>query len=237
MQTMTRNFTRAGIVAVIAAVALSGCQSGAPDAASPLSTATSVPTSSAPAVDPLTTVTSLTVGPEALLLQGDTDAASVTLSYNDPVDAVVADLSVAFGADPVVDKHDGGLESPPGVGYLWEGFLLNDFLPAEGYFPEYANFSVSVTAPTTGEVALTSPGGFAIGDDLRAAATTLGVTVDTTFESVGSIFYFELGPELDTSPGENTSYPNAFAVSVTASTATGAIDSIRSSGNPSFWVH
>ncbi|WP_104083999.1 hypothetical protein [Cryobacterium sp. Y11] len=234
---MIKNFTRAGIIGVIAAVALTGCQSGTPDVASPAAPASSTPTGSAPPADPLTTVTALLIGPENFELHDKSGTAVVTLSYDDPIDRVVDALTVALGADPVVAEDSGGDEYPPGVDYDWDGFGLRDHLPPDGKFPDYANFSVSVSAPVSGDVSVATTGGYRVGDDLRAAARALGVDVDTTFESYGSIFYFELGPELGTPSGGNTLYPNASAVRVAANSESGAIDEIASPTNPSFWVH
>lgn len=231
---LIKNFTRAGIIGVIAAVALTGCQSGAPDVASP---ASSTPTGSATPADPLTTVTALSVGPENFDLHDASGSAVVTLSYGDPIDRVVDALTIALGAEPVVAEDGGGDEYPPGVDYDWDGFGLRDHLPSDGTFPDYANFSVNVSAPVSGDVSVATSGGYQVGDDLRAAARALGVEVDTTFESYGSIFYFEMGPELGTPSGGNTLYPNAQVVTVAANSESGAIDEISSPANPSFWLH
>lgn len=234
MRGLARNFTRTGTLVVLATVALSGCQSGTEPTVVQAPSATSPPVSSAPATDPLRTVIALSVGPEALELRDDSGATVLALSYEGPADGAVGALTIALGADPVVEEFAAELESPATTEYQWDGFALVDFRPAEGAFTHSPNFSVRASAPSSGAASLETAGGFRVGDDLRAAAAALGMNVDTTFESLGSIFYLELGPELDTPPGENTGAPNALAVLVSSQEESGAIDRILSYGNASF---
>jgi len=237
MRGLARNFTWTGTLFVLATVALSGCQSSATPTVVQAPSAPSPPVSSAPATDPLRTVIALSIGPEALELRDDSGAAVLALSYEGPVDGAVGALTIALGADPVVEELAAEEESPAATEYQWDGFALVDFRPTEGAFTDSPNFSVRASAPSSGTASLVTAGGFRVGDDLRAAAAALGIDVDTTFESFGSISYLELGPELDTPPGENSSAPNALAVVVSSQAESGAIDRILSYGNPSFHLH
>jgi len=237
----TTGFLRAGVIAAALVVALAGCQPAEQGSAAPAPTSaasSSAPETTAVAeVDPLETVTVVEVGPESLDLV-DVDGMTVmALSYDDAVDGVVAALTAVLGSDPAVTPEDGGLESPDFISYEWPGFELQDAQPEDGNFPDLSNYLVSVTVSSLGDVSLVTAAGSQIGDDLRAEALARGVEVDETFASMGALFYFELGPELASEPGENPSNPNALAVTLISNSPSGAIDQIVASSNPSFSVH
>ncbi|WP_156109603.1 hypothetical protein [Cryobacterium sp. MLB-32] len=236
-------FSGAGSVVVILVAVLTGCQSTGQGSAapepSPTSSSTSAPaeTPAATDVDPLETVTVVEVGPESLDLVAPDGTTVMALSYDDAVDGVVAALTVVLGSEPTVTPGDGGLESPDYIQYEWPGFGLQDAQPKPGFFPDISNYMVGVTVSSQGDVSFVTPAGTRIGDDIRAEASERGVVVDETFASMDHLIYFEVGPELSSAPGENSSYPNAMAVTLSSNTPSGTIDKIVASSNPSFWVH
>jgi len=234
----SNRFSRVGLLAVVLVAVLTACQQVDENAPVPAAPASNSPaeTSTASDVDPLETVTVVEVGPESLDLVDADGATVMALSYDDAVDGVVKALTIVLASEPAVTPEDGGLESPAFVRYEWAGFELQDAQPEAGSFTDISNYLVSVTVAAQDDVSFVTPAGSRIGDDLRTQAQHGGVEVDETFASMDQLFYFELGPELSTKPGENPTNPNARAVTLSSSTPSGVIDKIVASSNPSFSV-
>jgi hypothetical protein len=194
--------------------------------------------SPSPDVDPLTTVTAIVVRPEALELRDGSGSLVTALPYEDPLETMLGALSVVVGAEPATASYEGGLERPAGQTYSWAGLTLTDYLPPEGKFLGESDYSLDFTAGQVGDgVAITTESGHAVGDDINAAAAELGLSVDRVFASAGHLFFLiEVGPELTTPAGDNTEYPNAWAVHVSSTSGSGVINHISAPVNLSFWV-
>lgn len=223
---------------LVAGVLLAGtaCAAGPSGAAAgPAVTPSATP---APDVDPLTTARTIVVRPEALEFQAESGSQVASLRYDGPLETMLGALSVVLGEDPVTGSYEGGLENPPGETYSWAGLTLTDLLPPEGKFLGQSDYYLHFTANQVGDdIAVTTTSGHTAGDDMDAVADELGLTVDRDFESAGRLaFLIEVGPELATPAGDNTAYPNAWAVSVSSASASGVIDHITAPVNLSFWV-
>lgn len=233
---MIRSVSKLSMVGLmVAGVLLAGtaCASGpSGTAAGPAVTPSSTPT---PEVDPLTTVRTIVVRPEALELQGESGSQVASLRYDGPLETMLGALSVVLGEDPQPSSYEGGLENPPGETYSWAGLTLVDFLPAEGKFLGESDYDLRFTASQVGDgVAVTTKAGHTVGDDAAAAADELGLSVDRHFDEKVS-FLIEVGPELAIPAGGNTAYPNAWSVHVLSDSA-GVIQHITAPVNLSYWV-
>ncbi|HYI32389.1 MAG TPA: hypothetical protein VEX88_02905 [Glaciibacter sp.] len=77
-----------------------------------------------------------------------------TLSFSEPVEDVVAELAVATGREPVIERYEGHDEAPPGTLYEWDGLRLYNSDRTIGGPPLYAEWSAHVTAATVGHLAV-----------------------------------------------------------------------------------
>ena len=220
---------------LMAGTACASNTSGADPAAAPAVTPSSSPS---PEVDPLTTVTAVVVRPEALELMDSTGSLVTSLWYGDPLDTMVGALSAVVGAEPATASYEAGLERPAGQTYSWPGLTLTDFLPPEGKFLGESDYMLRFTADQVGDgIAITTKSDNTVGDDINLVADELGLSVDRDFAPAGRLsFLIEIGPELTTPAGENTAYPNAWAVHVSSSADSGVINNISAPVNLSFWV-
>lgn len=220
---------------LVAGVLLAGtaCAAGPSGAAAgPAVTPSATP---APDVDPLTTVRTLVVRPEALELQAESGSQVASLRYDGPLETMLGALSVVLGEDPVTGSYEGGLENPPGETYSWAGLTLVDFLPPEGKFLGQSDYYLHFTASQVGEaVTVTTTSGHTVGDDAAAVADELGLSADRHFDEKVS-FLIEVGPELAIPAGGNTAYPNAWSVHILSDPA-GLIAHITAPVNLSYWV-
>ncbi|TFD74256.1 hypothetical protein E3T54_15915 [Cryobacterium sp. Sr8] len=240
MNRSASKFTMVGLMVsgiLFAGTACASNQSGADSAAGPAGDV--APSSSpGPEVDPLTSVTTIVVRPEALELMDESGSLVASLTYEDPLAAMLSALSVVVGEEPATASYEGGLERPAGQTYSWAGLTLTDYLPPEGKFLGESDYSLDFTAGQVGDgVAITTESGSTVGDDMDAVADELGLSVNRDFASAGHLFFLiEVGPELTTPAGDNIEYPNAWAVHVSSTSGSGVINNIGAPVNLSHWV-
>jgi len=163
-----------GTVVLIGALsgALSGCAGEARTSAgtAPTASASVTPTATdATVVTPTPTPSDTAVRVTGVELSAETmdltssDGSSVSLTYFDPIDSVVATLSAAFGSAPVVDDVTPTVEPGPQTTYTWPGVLIVDAdWPAT--MPLDSNFYVNITAPEINGVSLGTTGDIQVGD-------------------------------------------------------------------------
>ncbi|WP_166804945.1 hypothetical protein [Cryobacterium sp. Sr8] len=183
-------------------------------------------------------MTTIVVRPEALELMDESGSLVASLTYEDPLAAMLSALSVVVGEEPATASYEGGLERPAGQTYSWAGLTLTDYLPPEGKFLGESDYSLDFTAGQVGDgVAITTESGSTVGDDMDAVADELGLSVNRDFASAGHLFFLiEVGPELTTPAGDNIEYPNAWAVHVSSTSGSGVINNIGAPVNLSHWV-
>ncbi|MWV49122.1 hypothetical protein GRS96_07505 [Rathayibacter sp. VKM Ac-2803] len=186
MHIRSRTLTAAVLTAVVA-TALAGCVPAEPGAdptssageAAPAPTSTdSAPSSSSAPSDSgtgtptpgetpaMADATSLLIGPISFSLVDASGAELGTWDYRDGTGAIAA-LTEAFGSTPT-ESDDVPYEGFRSRAYSWPGF---DFKDTEVYdagdpeleFPE-PDFMVGATAPTVGDVAVSTLGGVSVGD-------------------------------------------------------------------------
>ena len=224
---MTRT-ARAGALAAGAltlACALTGClgptPTATPDAAPPTPSTASVP-ELAETADPLESVTAIVLRPEYLELRDAADATVQDLSYDLPAEEFAAALSAVFGTDPLIEEYGGSCcEARPATRYHWEDFTVADdhmgsfadddhsvWVPDDG--PDYVdmNLSVRVTERDVLGIAVTTTGGFRVGDDVAELAARLGQPYGAMWFEIA----VETGPELG--PPEVEGRMNAYSVVV-----------------------
>jgi hypothetical protein len=162
--------------AIVAATLLSGCT--APAVAEPSPTQKATPSSTptpepAPIleVDPIDTVTTFVVRPEALELRDVTGALVLELDYLTDPAAAVATITAVLGSAPIDETHSGGSHFPPSTMHRWGAFELHErryvdrweFAAAEPRTLHQPEFSVIFTGPQTADVTLTTAQGVAAG--------------------------------------------------------------------------
>ncbi|MGW9181921.1 hypothetical protein [Agromyces sp. NPDC055661] len=229
---MTRTF-RAGALtaaAISLMLALAGCvgptPTPTPDAATPRPTVTAAPT--AEPVDPLTTVTSIVLRPEALDLVDAAGATVEALSYDLPAVAFVDALAIAIGAEPEIEEAPGHCcETPASIHYRWPGLEVWDdqvggwddadptvWIPNDGPDLRDMNLVVIAGAPDSHGTPLTTVRGVQAGADAAALAEDVGMPyVGDGFDAIP----VETGPELGP-PSEHVldvrfaGQPNAYSV-------------------------
>lgn len=157
----------AGVTAAL--LVLSGCAAGATPASTPAAEAPAPSASATP--EPTAEPVTLRIEPDALVvLDGDEERAR--LLFAEPVDEALSTLADVFGAEPEEGELD-GLQSPTaGTGYTWAGFVVSD--PdggPDGGIPY--DWWVRVDAANSGDVAIESLGGLAVGDPLEAISSSV----------------------------------------------------------------
>lgn len=173
--------TRTSSAGALTAVAISLCLVLTACAGSPAGgevEASQAPAASAPAadpvpsaqpVDPLDSVTTLVARPETLELRDAAGAVVASLDYRSDVDAAVASLTTVFSAAPADEEIPGsGSESPRTV-HRWDGFELvaphYDGVSLDATLSLLTPaFRVHFTSRASGEHALTTAEGHAVGD-------------------------------------------------------------------------
>ncbi|MGR2754033.1 hypothetical protein [Agromyces arachidis] len=186
------------------AVAATSAPVTAPPTTEPPTRTFPVETAPPPAVDPLTTVSTIAVRPEGLDLVDDAGAIVAQLSYFDDPAAFADTLATVFDATPTIEDHDGWI-GPDAVIWFWPGLTVGDgaYDDAENRIP----ISVLFTEGVVGDGVAVTAGGFTPGGDFEAHAAANGIAVDGIDERTGAPL--EYGPELGPSDGE---YRNAWAV-------------------------
>ena len=215
-------------------LALAGCVGPAPTPSLTPDAATPHPTATAPTaepVDPLTTVTSIVLRPEAVDLVDDAGATVETLSYDLPAAEFVGALAGVLGAEPEVEEFLGRCcEVPARTSYRWPGLEVWDdhvggfdeidptiWIPEDGPDLQDMNLLVIAGALDSHGILLTTRQGAHAGTDAAVLADDLGLPyVGDGFDAIP----VETGPELGppTRPDDVDSrfagMPNAYSVVV-----------------------
>lgn len=176
---MTVAHCRSAVAAILLTLFLAGCSAAptpppspsasdtTPTAAAPTPPATPV---AGPAVDPLTTVDFLALGPTQvdLLAEGKTVA---TLDYMGSVPDAVATLTAVFGSPPVDEPYRATNHTPEGIYHAWgevtldERFYDEDRRATDGYdWVVWPRFAVYLDGRSEGDVTLAAAGGRQAGD-------------------------------------------------------------------------
>jgi len=145
---------------------LVGC---APQAAAPSASPTTTATSSTPTAAPAPVASRVVIGAENVEVVAEDDTLITSVRYFDPTASLVAALTAAFGADPVVSADPGGNETPPGTRYTWGGVAVveREVEQSEPYNPATVLF---VESAEESGVRIEVVGGYAVGDDTEAMA-------------------------------------------------------------------
>ncbi|MGG7510783.1 hypothetical protein [Plantibacter sp. YIM 135249] len=157
----SRRFVLPAIIAGLAL--LTGC---APQAAAPSAspTKTAAAPSATPTPTPADAVASrVVVHSQTVDVVAEDGSTIASVRYFDPATDMVAALTKAFKAEPVVTPDAGGNETPSGTRYTWGGFAIvdRDVEQAEPYSPALAAFWD--TADVNG-VRVETVDGIAVGD-------------------------------------------------------------------------
>lgn len=108
-------------------------------------------------------VARILVRSDGLQLVSESGDVLSAVAYLDPIDEVVDTLSTAIGTAPEVAPHDGGIESPSGTYYRWDGLQLND-IDAAVVAPTNPEWVVRLNGPSAGAVALSTADHVAVGN-------------------------------------------------------------------------
>jgi len=85
------------------------------------------------------------------------------VTYFDPIADVVGKLSAAIGTAPVVEPHDGGIESSSGTYYRWDGLVLND-VDSDAVAPLNPEWFVRADGPAAGALPISTADHVSVGD-------------------------------------------------------------------------
>lgn len=165
---------RGTLLAMALVIVLAGCTAQPPPVASPTTSPTSTP---APSASAPIAVTEFIVGSSALEVRTDGEPESAHTWFDDPLQTV-ARLTELIGVAPTV-AHDAASEfEAPRTRYTWDGFEFTvvDVAADPPYFP---NQYVTVTAPSTGGVRISTAHGISVGSTLEA------------LEATGAVEYFD----------------------------------------------
>ena len=115
--------------AVIAALVLlfTGCAPAAPSSSPMPSVSAEVPSptpTATAAVDPLTTVTTFVIRPEALQLLDGAGGIVAEMGYLSDASAAIDSLTVVFGSESTDEEFAGSSHHAPSTAHFWGGFTL-----------------------------------------------------------------------------------------------------------------
>ncbi|WP_395243583.1 hypothetical protein ACGGZK_15840 [Agromyces sp. MMS24-K17] len=173
-------------------LAMGGCV-GTPPAPRPAREASAPlphPTTETPAPepqDPLTTVTSLVVRPEALELRDATGAVVASLDYLASAGPAIETMTTVFGTPPVDEEFDGSSHFPPSTAHRWDGFELweNRFVDR---WAEFADDPRSLYSPST-FVVFTAPASAGI-----ELTTVQGIEAGTPWTELEAVPGLQVNP-------------------------------------------
>jgi len=160
---------------------LVGC---APQAAAPsASPTTPAAASSTPTATPEPVASRVVIGADTVEILAEDDTVIASSRYFDPASSLVAALTDAFGADPVVSADPGGNETAPGTRYTWGGVAVveRDIEQSEPYEPATI---VYVESAEESGVRVEAVGGYAVGEDTDAVAAEVSAAEGATPEDV-----------------------------------------------------
>jgi len=150
-----------GLVALpLVALVLAGCATATDDGA-PTQPPTGSPTPSATASAP---AVALRLSGSELAAVDAGGATVVAASFDGGPDAAVDLISHTTGSEPTVTAETEGCAGPL-TSYEWDGAVVTAWTGSDG-------FVVAFSVPELGGVRLESSGGFAVGDDITAFAST-----------------------------------------------------------------
>lgn len=156
-------------VGLLFSIALTGCAGGGTSSAKPSASASA--SASAPTPKPIasSSTPSTTAGgaeakpnrvvitAEGIQVVNDDETAGESFTYFEPIEDVVAGLSVLFGAPPVPTPYAG-----TSVDYNWDGFQIGT--DGRGEAPFYSESVVKVRAATVHGLAIETVDGIQVGD-------------------------------------------------------------------------
>ncbi|GAA1776005.1 hypothetical protein [Agromyces lapidis] len=168
---MTRRLVSV-MVAVLAMGLLAGCVAEGGGVPTPPATSAR-PTTPAPTptVDPIDTVTAIVPRPDVVELRDAAGTVILELDYLDAAEPAVATIEQVIGSAPTVEDHPGNNHYPPTRTYRWGGVELRE----QRYIDRWADFAddertlyrpgftVSLTAPDSAGLTLTTEQGVAVG--------------------------------------------------------------------------
>lgn len=175
-------------IALIAS--MSGCgQSSVPESPLPSAGASAhnanVPASATPA-DASAAASAMLVRTTALELVDADGEGLAALSFYDPVEDVVAELTLAIGRELVIERYEGHDEMAPGTAFNWDGLVVDEPDRTIGEAPLYTEWGVKVTAATVGPLAIST-----------VATVTVGLSQAQVEERVPGTLSALLGSEAD----------------------------------------
>ncbi|MFZ4895923.1 hypothetical protein ACL9RL_15885 [Plantibacter sp. Mn2098] len=207
----SRRFVLPAVIAAL--VALTGCT---PQAAAPESSATNATEPSAtPTAPPV--VASVLVRAEAVEVLGDDGSTIASATYFDAASTFTEMLTAAFGAAPVVEPDEGGIETPPGTRYTWSGFFIvdRDIDQQEPYDPAITAY---VIVPEVNGIRVETVGGYAVGDNAEAVATTYPDEVSRYTLTEGGELLMVRADRVDIPPTGDKPEKRSWAVAVLGKT-------------------
>ncbi|WP_022884177.1 hypothetical protein [Glaciibacter superstes] len=157
---------------VVIALSFAGCMpAGSADgidaepvigSATPTETPGTSSATATPSADPLLAPTTILVRSDGLQITNGTGDILESMGYFDPIADVVARITTATGAPPIVIGHPGGIETPPGTNYVWDGLTLNDVDPPVDA-PLEPDWYVRVEGPSAGGLSVSTAELVAVG--------------------------------------------------------------------------
>ncbi|MFB2556987.1 hypothetical protein [Herbiconiux liangxiaofengii] len=224
-----------GCAAAAVLIALSGCTpgsgSGGTDVAGTDASSTDpgVEQSAAPTPTPTAdAVPSIVITPETVQLADAAGSLLGEYAYDGTASLAIDAFTTLLG-EPTEKPYKGGSEGGPGVEYVWDGILISDSeRPAEPGAANGNDFTVIASAPTVdgvdGEIAVTTPGGFEVGETLTQVLSTPGTISGGLPGEVAVQFGASRGAS------ETQLFPNAYAVVVYGDTS-GSVKTIIAPSN------
>ena len=187
---MGRHLTARAVIAAALVLSCAGCIAGppapAPSPAGPDASQTPPP-EPAPAADPLSTVSTMVVRPEALQLSDETGAVVAELGYLSDASTAVDTLTVVFGSEPTDEEFRGSSHDAPSTAHRWGAFELweahyDDWVDVESagaslYLPA---FRVRFTGPEALGIQLTDVGGRHVGGSWAELTSDPGIQTNPT---------------------------------------------------------
>ncbi len=224
---MTTTFRRSistGLGLLAAAVLLASCASAsnAGEAAPTPTASTSAPT---PAPTPL--VDRIVISGEAITVVADDGTTLASYDYFQPTAEVVVGLAAYLG-DPVDTRVEGGGdESTPATLHDWEGLQLYDTDQVEEA-PYWPNHQVRLNGPMSGDVALATAGGIAVGDAFADIDMTgAGQPVEYVVEESGLTYRSFPIEIVALPPGPGTGDAPTLSLQVDGPVDVGAVETIQ----------
>ncbi|MEI5584142.1 MULTISPECIES: hypothetical protein [unclassified Agromyces] len=147
----------------------------------------------APPVDPLTLVTTISVRPAQLELLDASGVVVATIGYEDDGATAAAVLSTVFGEPPQVEERFQTSGELSDREYLWNGVTLMEYF-AENSHRAGTRLWVQFGQPTIGDGVAVDADGFAPGEDIEAYAIENGKHYIPDTGGAESLIIIETGP-------------------------------------------